>query len=128
MSQLLPDPPVAIEEFIEDDNRGAIRPDPVVTLDGQPFYLSVKGIGSPVDPYSWRPLDRWYGAELTADAEVRQKLRAEPPDRRDRLITGELWLRGSPYGGQGIEHATTALEVSERADLTSIGGFLIAPW
>lgn len=127
LSQLLPEPPLAVEQFIEDDNRGAIRPDPIVTLDGLEFYLSVKGVGSAVDPYSWRPLDRWYGAELTTDTEVQRTLRAEPPARTDRLITGELWLRGSPYGGQGLEHATTALEVSERADLTSLQGFLIAP-
>jgi len=43
------------------------------------------------------------------------------------MITGELWLRGSPYGGQGLPHALTALRVSERADLTSIEGFRIAP-
>ena len=54
-------------------------------------------------------------------------LEDRPGDGADRLITGELWLRGSPYGGQGLEHASTALRVSEMADLTSIGGFLIAP-
>jgi hypothetical protein len=127
LSQLLVDPPVSVEQFIEDDNRGAIRPDPVATLDGVEFYLSVKGVGSATDPYSWRPLDRWYAAELTDEPEVKAALRSEPPDGSDRLITGELWLRGSPYGGQGIEHATTALGISERADLTSIDGFLIAP-
>jgi hypothetical protein len=127
VSQLLPESPLRVEQFIEDDNRGAIRPDPVAHLDGQEFYLSVKGVGSSVDPYSWRPLDRWYGAELTADPEVRERLRAEPPGRDDRLLTGELWLRGSPYGGQGLEHATTALAISERADLTNLRGFRIAP-
>ncbi len=44
-----------------------------------------------------------------------------------RYLTGELWLRGSPYGGQGLEHATTSLKVSEMADLTSIHGFRVAP-
>jgi len=44
-----------------------------------------------------------------------------------RYITGELCLRGSPYGGQGLQHATVSMKVSEMADLTSIHGFRIAP-
>jgi hypothetical protein len=48
-------------------------------------------------------------------------------EKAPRYITGELWLRGSPYGGQGLEHATTSMRVSEMADLTSIHGFRIAP-
>ncbi len=124
---LVPEPPRAIRRFIEDDNRGAILPDPVATLDGQPFYLSVKGIGTAVAPYSWRALDRTYAAELARDPAVAARLRGPHRDGTDRIITGELWLRGSPYGGQGWEHAATALRVSERADLTSIHGFLIAP-
>jgi hypothetical protein len=119
--------PVETRTFIEDDNRGAILPESIATLDGQEFYLSVKGVGSSVDPYSWRPLDRGYAAELCRDPDVRRRLQQQPADRADRIITGELWLRGSPYGGQGLEHATTALRISEMADLTSIGGFLIAP-
>jgi len=43
------------------------------------------------------------------------------------MLTGELWLRGSPYGGQGLPHALTALRVSEQADLTDLRGFRIAP-
>jgi len=31
------------------------------------------------------------------------------------------------YGGQGLEHATISMRVSEMADLTSIHGFRIAP-
>lgn len=123
--------PLKTIEFIEDDNRGAVSPDPVATLDGVPFYLSVKGVGSTVDPFSLRPLDRKYAAELTADEHVRARLElasATPPDgETERMITGESWLRGSPYGGQGLEHARIALEVSKRAELTSIAGFLIAP-
>jgi len=127
LMSLMDEPPVETREFIEDDNRGAVDPEPAATLDGTEFFLSVKGVGSTVDPYSWRPLDRAYAAELTPDAVVRERLTSRPPDRSDRVITGELWLRGSPYGGQGVEHASTALRVSEMADLTSIGGFLIAP-
>jgi hypothetical protein len=114
-------------EFIEDDNRAAILPDPVATLDGMDFYLSVKGVGSTVDPYSWRPLDRSYASELVADPEVGRQLQSAPTDAPDRIITGELWLKGSPYGGQGWEHATNALRVSERANLTNLSGFRIAP-
>jgi hypothetical protein len=44
-----------------------------------------------------------------------------------RYLTGELWLRGSPYGGQGFEHAATSMKVSEMANLTSIHGFRVAP-
>jgi hypothetical protein len=124
---LLPEAPRAIRRFIEDDNRGAILPAAVATLDGQPFYLSIKGVGAAVAPYSWRALDRGYAAELAHDPLVRARLGSSPPEGTDRTITGELWLRGSPYGGQGWEHAATALGISERADLTSIRGFLIAP-
>ena len=123
--------PVEVREFLEDDNRGAVSVEPVATLDGVPFYLSIKGVGSAVDPYSSLPLDREAAALLTEDLEVRERLRrptvACPEDEPDRIITGELWLRGSPYGGQGWPHAAIALRVAERADLTSIGGFLIAP-
>ncbi len=124
---LVDEPPWETRQFVEDDNRGAVLPESVATLDGQEFYLSVKGVGSTVDPYSWRPLDRAYAAELTGDPRVRQKFQRAPPEGSDRIITGELWLRGSPYGGQGLEHASTALRISEMADLTSLHGFLIAP-
>ncbi len=124
---LLDEPPVEVLRFVEDDNRTAILPEPVATLDGQPFYLSVKGIGAAVAPYSWRALDRELAAEVAHRPDVAARLRRNRPGAVDRVITGELWLRGSPYGGQGVEHATIALRVSERADLTSIHGFRIAP-
>jgi len=127
MRGLVDGTPRAVRRFIEDDNRGAILPNAVASLDGQPFYLSVKGVGAAVAPYSWRGLDRMYAAELSHDPVVGARLRGAPADGTDRIITGELWLRGSPYGGQGWEHAATALRISERADLTSIRGFLIAP-
>ncbi|MCI4326195.1 MAG: hypothetical protein L3K16_00945 [Thermoplasmata archaeon] len=127
LAPLLPDPPIEAREFIEDDNRSAIVPESTATLDGQPLFLSVKGVGSGVDPYSWRALDRAYAAELSDDPEVRARLQRTPPDPRDRFLTGELWLRGAPYGGQGLEHATTALRVSEQARGTDLAGFRIAP-
>ncbi len=131
LSGLVDEPPVATVTFLEDDNRGAVSPEPVATLDGLGFHLSVKGVGSAIDPYSTRPLDVASAALLTDDAEVRRRLAtptvAPREDEASRVLTGELWLRGSPYGGQGLEHATIALRVAERADLTSLEGFLIAP-
>jgi len=127
VAALLDAPPLSTQEFIEDDNRGAILPDPIATLDDVPFYLSVKGIGSAVDPFSSARLDRELAASLSDDATLRERFGRTQAQETDRMITGELWLRGSPYGGQGLEHARTALRVSERADLTSIAGFLIAP-
>ena len=112
--------------FIEDDNRGAISPEPVANIDGTDFHLSVKGIGSTTDPFSLRLLDPEYVASLTGIAVLRDKIR-KANGVPARFITGELWLRGSPYGGQGLEHAATALRVSEMADITSINGFRIAP-
>ncbi len=119
--------PAAVLDAIEDDNRSAIVPEPIATLDGVPFYLSVKGIGSTVDPFSMRRLDARYAVELTDEPEVRERLARVAPGAVGGVITGELWLRGSPYGGQGEVHAMTALRVSERADLTSLHGFRIAP-
>ncbi len=120
-------PAEALVAAVEDDNRSAIAVDPVATLDGLPFFLSVKGVGSTVDPFSLRRLDSRYAAELTDDADTRDRLLRPGGDLLGGIVTGELWLRGSPYGGQGLPHASTALRVSERADLTSIEGFRIAP-
>lgn len=113
--------------MVEDDNRSAILPDPAATIDGRPFYLSVKGIGSSVDPFSLRPLDARYASELSDDADVRERLTRFSGPGTGGLITGELWLRGSPYGGQGLGHAETGLRVCVEADLTDLGGFRIAP-
>jgi hypothetical protein len=131
MTGLFDEPPLGLRSFLEDDNRGAVSPEPIATLDGTAFYLSVKGVGSAVDPFASVPLDRASVERLTDDPDVRQRLERPAVPRRDeeleRYITGEVWLRGSPYGGQGLEHATIALSVSRRADLTSLEGFRIAP-
>jgi hypothetical protein len=127
LTPLVDVPAIEVVDAIEDDNRSAILPEPVATLDGLPFYLSVKGVGSTVDPFSLRRLDAGYAAELTDEPDVRERLRNAAGNRLGGVITGELWLRGSPYGGQGLPHAMTALRVSERANLTSIQGFRIAP-
>jgi len=123
--------PRSVRTFVEDDNRGAISPEPVASLDGTAFHLSVKGIGSTIDPFASELLDRASVERLTDDPDVRRRLAspsvAPGPDDVGRYLTGEVWLRGSPYGGQGLEHAEIALAVSERADLTSLEGFRIAP-
>ncbi len=126
MASLLDREALGETEFLEDDNRSAIDPRPAATLDGQPFFLSVKGVGSAIDPFAHRPFDRPRAADLTDDPDTRSRL-LMTGDGAGGLITGELWLRGSPYGGQGLPHALTALAVSERADLTDLNGFRIAP-
>jgi hypothetical protein len=131
MSGLVDAPAGPLRAFVEDDNRSAVSTDPVATLEGLQFFLSVKGVGSTVEPFSSRPLDRTTAATLTSDPDLQERLHAPPvatpAGEPERLITGELWLRGSPYGGQGLRHAETALRLSERADPTSIHGFRVAP-
>ncbi len=121
---LLDEPPLGERTFLEDDNRSAIDPTPAATIDGQPFFLSVKGVGSPLDPFGHGPLTAATAAELSDDAETRRRLGGAGDGA---VITGELWLRGSPYGGQGLPHAMTALRASERAEVTDLGGLRIAP-
>lgn len=113
-------------EFIEDDNRSAILPDPFVSIGGTDFFLSVKGIGSTTDPFSMRSLDRFHVQSLVKSLELKKKLE-EHETYSNRFITGELWLRGSPYGGQGLEHASIAMKAAGYANETSINGFRIAP-
>ncbi len=126
LASLVDGPALAEHTFVEDDNRSAIDPTPAATLDGQPFYLSVKGVGSAIDPFHHEPLGPARAVELSDDPETRARLASMSP-APGGIITGELWLRGSPYGGQGLPHAMTALQVSERADLTDLNGFRIAP-
>ncbi len=113
-------------DFIEDDNRSAILPDPFVSIGGIRYYLSVKGIGSTTDPFSMRSLDRFHVSSLVNILEIKEKL-MDHESKSNRFITGEVWLRGSPYGGQGLEHATIAMKASSYANETSINGFRIAP-
>jgi hypothetical protein len=127
LSSLVDQGPLGSRDFVEDDNRSAVCPVPAATLDGTTLYLSVKGVGSTVDPFSLRRLNRAYAAELSDSPNVRERLHQSPLDPPGGVITGELWLRGSPYGGQGLLHALTALRVSERAHYTDLNGFRIAP-
>jgi len=118
--------PAGRKEFIADDNRGAVSALPSLNLDGTEFYLSVKGIGSTTNPFSSQILGRSEICSLLKDSKLTEKVMTSP-EAYPRYITGELWLRGSPYGGQGLQHATASMKVSEMADLTSIHGFRIAP-
>ncbi len=118
--------PTGTKAFIADDNRGAVSSLPCMELDGTDFYLSVKGIGSTTNPFSQQLLGKAEICSLLKDAELKERI-VNSKETAPRYITGELWLRGSPYGGQGLEHATTSMKVSEMADLTSINGFRIAP-
>lgn len=126
MSYFVNRDPAGSEQFIEDDNRGAISRYISVDIDGTKFFLSVKGIGSTVQPFSRRNFDP---EEIRLLSGIRglDHMQNSRKDISPRFITGELWLRGSPYGGQGLEHATTALRVSEMADITDLNGFRVAP-
>jgi len=118
--------PVGKKEFIADDNRGAVSMLPVLKIDGMDFYLSVKGIGSTTNPFSTQLLGKDEICNLLKDPIMKDRI-VNSEGIAPRYLTGELWLRGSPYGGQGLEHAATALKVSELAALTSIHGFRVAP-
>jgi hypothetical protein len=118
--------PLGTKEFIIDDNRGAVSALPSLKMDGTDFYLSVKGIGSTTNPFSHQLLGKAEICNLLKDSRLKDRI-VNFEGRAPRYITGELWLRGSPYGGQGLEHATTSMRVSEMADLTSLHGFRVAP-
>jgi len=118
--------PLGSKEFIADDNRGAVCASPCLTMDGTDFYLSVKGVGSTTNPFSQQLLGKAEICTLLKDSNLKERI-VNSEEKVPRYITGELWLRGSPYGGQGLQHATASMKVSEMADLTSIHGFRIAP-
>lgn len=118
--------PAGTKAFIADDNRGAVSALPCLELDGTDFYLSVKGIGSTTNPFSQQHLGKAEICSLLKSAGLIDRI-LNSEEKAPRYITGELWLRGSPYGGQGLEHATTSMRVSEMAAITSIHGFRIAP-
>ena len=126
MAPLADIPSFGVKEFLVDDHRGAVSDTPVLTMDGTEFYLSVKGIGSTNNPFSHQLFGPTEMSQMLKDSELRERI-ANSSWNTPRYITGELWLRGSPYGGQGLQHATVSMKVSEMADLTSIHGFRIAP-
>jgi hypothetical protein len=118
--------PLGTKEFIIDDNRGAVSILPSLKIDGTEFYLSVKGIGSTTNPFSHQLLGKAEICNLLKDSRLKDRI-VNSEGESPRYLTGELWLRGSPYGGQGLQHATISMRVSEMADLTSIHGFRVAP-
>lgn len=118
--------PLGTEEFIVDDNRGAVSPTPYLNMDGTDFYLSVKGIGSTISPFSRQPLKKAEVCSLLKDSNIKNRI-MNSREMSPRYLTGELWSRGSPYGAQGLDYATIAMKASEMADITSIRGFRIAP-
>jgi hypothetical protein len=118
--------PLGTKEFIADDNRGAVSTLPSLKMDGTDFYLSVKGVGSTTNPFSHQLLGKAEICSLLKDSRLKDRI-VNSEGRAPRYLTGELWLRGSPYGGQGLPHATTSMRVSEMAELTSIHGFRVAP-
>jgi hypothetical protein len=118
--------PLGRKEFIADDNRGAVSPSPSLEIDGTDFYLSVKGIGSTTNPFSQQLLGKAEVCSLLKDTGLKERI-VNSGQMAPRYLTGELWLRGSPYGGQGLQLATTAMRVSEMANLTSVHGFRVAP-
>ena len=118
--------PVGRSGFVVDDNRGAILSVPSLNIDGTDYYLSIKGVGSSTSPFSQQLLGKSEICRLVEDTDLRQRIMDSEPEP-PRYVTGELWLRGSPYGGQGLQHATTSMRVSEMADVTSIHGFRFAP-
>jgi hypothetical protein len=118
--------PETTREFISDDNRGAISTSSSFELNGTEFFLSIKGIGSTTSPYSRKVLSKAEIFSLVKDPKFKDKI-INSKESAPRYITGESWLRGSPYGGQGLQHASTSMNASEMADPTSIHGFRIAP-
>lgn len=126
MAPLADRPSLGVKELLADDHRGAVSDTPVLTMDGTEFYLSVKGIGSTTNPFSHQLFGPTEMSQMLKDSNLRERIANSTWDT-PRYITGELWLRGSPYGGQGLQHATVSMKVSEMADLTSIHGFRIAP-
>jgi hypothetical protein len=93
--------PKGTKTFIVDDNRGAVSALPSLELDGTDFYLSIKGIGSTTNPFSQQLLGKAEICSLLKDARLKDRI-ANSEEKTPRYITGELWLRGSPYGGQGL--------------------------
>ena len=126
IKQMFPEYKYSEMNLIEDDNRSAIFPDPFVTIGKTDFFLSVKGIGSTTDPYSMELLSKANTLVLSRNESMSKRI-SNLDDSHGRFITGEVWLRGSPYGGQGEEHGLIALETSNMAQPLSINGFMVAP-
>src|SRR5260370_28308359 len=114
------------KELLVDEHRGAVSNTPVLTLDGTNFYFSVKGIGSTTNPFSHQLFGPSEMSALLKDSVLKERI--ENSDwRAPRYVTGELCLRGSPYGGEGLRHPTVSMKNSEMSDLKPLHGFTITP-
>jgi hypothetical protein len=121
-------PPLGQKDFIQDDNRSVVGSKPSLTIDGTDYYQNVKGIGSTTSPFSRKPLQKTEICSFLKSSVIKNKIMNAKETVRPRYITGELWSRGSPYGGQGLDYASIAMRAAEMANTpTSIHGFRIAP-
>jgi len=128
MKPFITSAPLGQKEFIQDDNRSVVDSKPSIILDGTEFYQNVKGIGSTTSPFSRKPLQRMEICTFLESVATKNKIMDARENMRPRYITGELWSRGSPYGGQGLDYASIAMRAAEMAETpTSIHGFRIAP-
>lgn len=109
-----------------DDNRSAVLPTVHTEIDGQRYWLAVKGIGASVDAFEHRPLDRERIRSICHAPELRERL-DRFPEADGGLITGERWFGNTPYGGQAADNALGGLLTSLRAEGASIAGFPICP-
>ncbi len=123
--------PIGTKELLIDDNRSAVSRQPYMSIDGIDFYFSVKGIGSTTSPFSRQLLRKEEICSLLKPGITKQRIMdaKEKEMRFPRYLTGELWMRGCPYGSQGLEFASIAMKAAEMSDAstTSIHGFRIAP-
>jgi hypothetical protein len=123
--------PVGTKELLIDDNRSAVSRQPYITIDGTDFYFSVKGIGSTTSPFSRQLFKKEEICSLLKSNITKERIMnaKEREMRFPRYLTGELWSRGCPYGSQGLEFASIAMNATEMSDAstTSIHGFRIAP-
>src|SRR4030067_497413 len=109
--------PTGTKAFVADAHRGAVSASPVLELDGTDFYLSVKGIGSTTNPFSPQLLGKAEVCSLLKNSRLKDMI-VNSEEKAPRYITGELWLRGSPYGGQGLEHGATSMRAYVKADFS----------
>jgi hypothetical protein len=123
--------PIGTKELLIDDNRSAVSRQPYMTIDGTDFYFSVKGIGSTTSPFSRQLFKKEEICSLLKSNITKERIMnaKEKEMRFPRYLTGELWSRGCPYGSQGFEFASIAMNATEMSDAstTSIHGFRIAP-
>jgi hypothetical protein len=123
--------PIGTKELLIDDNRSAVSRLPYMTIDGTDFYFSVKGIGSTTSPFSRQLFKKEEICSLLKSNITKERIMnaKEKEMRFPRYLTGELWSRGCPYGSQGREFASIAMNATEMSDAstTSIHGFRIAP-